>query len=424
MRILDVCPCLPWPLNSGGNAGVFSSLKYLSEDHDFTLVCPIYDERQVPDADQLQAELPRVKVRVVHCFESAPKPSLPVSAARKAARFGRRMLMPPPQIQNGATNSPQYPFNPLPKKLIVAIHEEVQRGVDLFQLEFAEMLPLAAWLPKNIPKLFVHHQIHFVYAERFAETRPDDSYSRYLTEVMRVQEHLHLRDYDAVITMSEQDRQVLLPYVRAEQVFASPSPIPSDVKITEDNPPAFDGRFLFVASEDHAPNVDAFKWLLAEIWPAILQKLPNSKLYVVGKWSEAAKTQSSSQSVIFTGFVPDLAKTLRGGILLVPLRIGSGIRMKIMVAMALGVPVVSTSVGGEGMLLKDGEHLLVGDSVKEFADAAVRLSKDPALHRRLAEAGRAIVSKNFSPEGFRRRRNEIYAVLAGSGGRSPQKPRG
>ena len=97
--------------------------------------------------------------------------------------------------------------------------------------------------------------------------------------------------------------------------------------------------------------------------------------------------------------------------MLAPLRIGSGIRVKIIAAMAQGVPVVSTSVGSEGLLVSDGDELLVRDSESEFAAAATQLASDQILWRRLALAGQAAVSKHYSPEGVRQRRNTIYANL-------------
>src|SRR5207249_3666930 len=111
----------------------------------------------------------------------------------------------------------------------------------------------------------------------------------------------------------------------------------------------FDGRFLVVASEEHGPNRDALEWLRATIWPGIYRQMPAAQLVVVGKWSESAKSKLAVPGMSFSGYVRDPPAMLRGGIMLVPLRIGSGVRVKIIVAMAQGVPVVSTSVGCDAM---------------------------------------------------------------------------
>jgi glycosyltransferase involved in cell wall biosynthesis len=333
--------------------------------------------------------------------------------------LGRRMLNPPipeSNIQKNGAEIPYYPFDPLPAKLIAALQDELLKGVDLFHAESAEMLSLGDWIPKGVPRLFVHPQIHFVYARRFLDARGKSSYSSYIETIIRTQEIAYLQTFDGIVTLSDEDRRALLPYIAPEKLFVSPFPIPADVGIARELPPKFNGRFLFVAAEGHDPNRDALEWMLAKIWPEILRQLPSAKLVVIGKWSDAARAKLSTQSISFTGFVSDLPKALRGGIMLVPLRIGSGIRAKILVALAQGVPVVTTSVGSEGMPFTDGKEVLVRDVETEFAAAAIELSSNPELWRRLAAAGLAAVSKHYSPEGVRQRRNEIYAILASATG--------
>jgi polysaccharide biosynthesis protein PslH len=286
--------------------------------------------------------------------------------------------------------------------------------MDLCQAEFAPMLPLGVWFPREIPRLFVHHQIHFVYAERFLEVH-GGCYTEYLNTVMRVQELAYLQHFDAVVTFSEKDRSALEPHLAPASVFTSPFPIPADVGVARDVPQHFDGRFLFVASDVHDPNHDALEWLISEIWPKIMRQLPSARLIVVGQWSHSWRARFAAPAVSFAGFVRDLPQTLRGGIMLVPVRIGSGIRAKILVALAQGVPVVTTAVGGEGLLARDGEELLVCEEASEFAAAAVRLAEKPALRHRLALAGRAAVCKHYSPQEVRRRRNEIYAAVIANG---------
>ncbi len=390
-------------------------LKCLEKEHQFTLVCPVLDEAGRAYAKELQEQLPLVDVRAVFCNE-VPRANAKLSrrAVKWVVRRGRRLFqspLPPFTAEPVQRCRPYYPFGPVSEKLIVALQEELSKGIDLCQAEFAEMLPLGAWFPKHIPKLFIHHQLHFVYSRRFLEVNGRDSYLDHLDTLWRVHEIAHLQQFDGVVTFSEQDRRILLPWVTPEKVFTSPFPIPADVGVAIELPERFDGRFLFLASEGHDPNRDALDWLLTEIWPNIFRRLPSSRLVVIGDWSESARAKYTTSGVGFVGFVENLSATLRGGIMLVPLRIGSGIRVKIMVAMAQGVPVVSTSVGSEGLLVMDGEELFVRDDGSEFAAAAVQLAREPELWGRLTTAARASVSKHYSPEEVRQRRNEIYAAL-------------
>ena len=414
MRILIASPYLPWPLHSGGNAAQYSTIKCLADDHQFTLVCPIYQPEGEVYARELQAQLPQVAVRAIYCASPSPRPLLPKyvnRVARGIVRRGRRLLNPRSQPPDSRPVQLYYPFDPLPEKLIAALGEELTKGVDLCQAEFAEMLPLGHWFPKHVPKLFIHHQIHFVYAKRYLDVRGRDSYSAYLESMMQAQEQNNLRSFDGVITFSDDDRRALLGCVAPEKLFTSPFPIPADIGIAAELPPSFDGRFLFVASEEHSPNRDALEWMLENIWPEIMRQLPNSRLVVIGNWRKSTKSRLMNRGIFFSGFASDLGAILRGGIMLVPLRIGSGIRVKILVALAQGVPVVTTSIGSEGMFLQDGQQLVVRDTAPDFAAGAVQLAQDPALWRRLAVGGKAAVSTHYSPERVRHRRNEIYAAL-------------
>jgi glycosyltransferase involved in cell wall biosynthesis len=306
---------------------------------------------------------------------------------------------------------PWYPFQPLLEPFIETLREELDRGQDLCQAEFAEMLPLGSWFPDELPKLFIHHQVHFVYAQRFLESHGRTSYGCYLETVMRTQEAAFLRCFDHVIVFGEPDRLALASHLDGSKLSVSPFPIPADVGMAGSIPEGFDGRFLFVGSEEHEPNRNALDWLLAEIWSGIARQLPSAQLAVIGRWSKAARMSYSPSPVSFTGYVADLSHALRGGIMLVPLKIGSGIRTKILAALAQGVPVVTTPVGIEGLALSDGCGCLVRSNPTEFAGAAVQLAQEPELRHQVAFSGMQAVARHYSPEGVHQRRNEIYRTV-------------
>jgi glycosyltransferase involved in cell wall biosynthesis len=153
------------------------------------------------------------------------------------------------------------------------------------------------------------------------------------------------------------------------------------------------------------------EWLLKDIWPRIIKELPAAQLHVIGEWSAEEQSPFARPGVTFRGFVKELSPVLQGGIMLVPLRIGSGLRVKILTALTLGVPVVTTSIGAEGLLVNDGTDILVADSPEPFAAAAVQLAKNPAQWSAMAQAGRTAVKQNYSPAAVRARRNEIYQSM-------------
>jgi glycosyltransferase involved in cell wall biosynthesis len=404
MRILIVAPYLPWPPTSGGSAAQLATLQCLQADHQFTLVVPVYSPVQIEQARELQSRLPKIKVRAVFCGKPAEPPVK--QFLRRAYRLARKFFWPKSSAAPG--NEMFYPFSPLPRELLLAVNEELAAGQDICQVEFAELMPLATWLPDSITKIFILHQLHFTYVARYLAVHGRDAHAEYLAAWMRVQEIAYLQRYDAVIVFSENERRALAPYSEIRSVFTSPFPY-----LEEGRPPAdaaFENKFIFVGAGGHDPNRDALRWLLAAVWPLIQKEIPDAKLMVIGKWDEALQKAFQVSGISFTGFVPDLGAAMRGGIMLVPLRIGGGIRTKILSAMAQGIPVVSTAIGAEGLLVTDGQDLLIRDGAGEFAGAAVQLARQPEPREKIRTTGLATVRRHYSPEQVRARRNEIYRL--------------
>jgi polysaccharide biosynthesis protein PslH len=415
MRILVLTPYLPWPLQSGGNAAVFSTLHCLSEDHEFVLLCPIFTDSQYRAAESLATLLPKVRVRAVVC-ESASGPHKNElflrSLLRMFARCLRRLFNILAPVRLTEAPIPWNPFLPLPRAFVEAITEELEKCPDLVQCEFAEMMPIGILVPPKISRLFVHHQVHHVYTARFLQVHGSSAYASYFSELLRVQEQTYLRSFDAIITFSDDDRQALAAMVEIDRVHISPYPTPVDLGIVSKVSEHFDGRFFFLGSEVHDPNRDALTWLLDEIWPNIAVALPATELVVIGAWGRRWLRRAGVCKVSFPGFVDNLGAFLRGGIMLVPIRIGSGLRTKTLAAFAQGVPVVSTSVGAEGLMASDGVELIIRDSAAEFTAASIELALDGALRRRITEAGLNLLIARYSATSVRRRRNEIYSSLA------------
>jgi glycosyltransferase involved in cell wall biosynthesis len=417
MNILVASIQLPWPPDSGGKVALYSSLSCLRNDHRFTLVCPVWDEKGLSDAAALQAHFPEIKVRGVYCGPAQamipPKDDILLRSFRWGARQYRKWRFAHPVNTAGAkevSEIPYYPFAPLPEAFLDAVAEELSRETDLVQAEFAEMLSLGAWLPRGIPRIFIHHQLHFVYANRFSAVRLRGGYSEYLERIMRVQEEAYLRTFDGVVVFSEDDKRALATLLEEEKVYVSPFPI--ECRSAE---PAerFEPYFTFLGSEEHFPNRDALEWLTTEVWPAISKQMPGCILRVIGSWGEASRARYSRSGVEFVGYVPDLESAVKGSVMLAPLRIGSGIRVKLLDAMIQGVPAVSTSIGCEGIPARDGIDILIRDDASEFASAAVELLNDRELRVRLANAGKSLVARFYSPEQVRKRRNEIYQKVCG-----------
>jgi glycosyltransferase involved in cell wall biosynthesis len=411
MNILVASIYLPWPLDAGGKLALYGSFACLRNDHSFTLICPIWNEKEANDAIEFQARFPEIRVRAINCTSANAfdhtRDDLLLRFFRWGARQYRRRsrATAPALTEEKAPQLPSYPFTLLPEAFVDAVTSEMVRGVDLIQVEFAEMLSIGACLPPEIPKVFIHHQLHFVYAQRFAAARSLSGYSEYLQKVMRIQEEAYLHKFDGVVVFSDEDKRALSGWLKDERIHVSPFPISGGSKVEDE---LFENRFSFVGSEAHFPNLDGLEWLIREVWPEIAKHAPGATLKVIGPWGEASRVRFCGPGIEFSGYVEDLGNAIRGSVMLVPLRIGSGIRVKLLDAMSHGVPAVSTSIGCEGIPAHDGIDILIRDDKLQFAAAAVEILNNSKLRRQIVAAGRDLVAEHYSPERVRRRRNEIY----------------
>jgi glycosyltransferase involved in cell wall biosynthesis len=158
---------------------------------------------------------------------------------------------------------------------------------------------------------------------------------------------------------------------------------------------------VFVGSMDWMPNIDGVVWFVTEVLPLIKRKLPDCSLAVVGRTPgrEVTELAERESGIRITGTVADVRPWLwESKVSIVPLRIGGGTRLKIYEAMAAGTPVVSTTVGAEGLDISPGENILIADEAGAFAEACVRLISDRDERSRLADAARRHVETKHSWE--------------------------
>jgi glycosyltransferase involved in cell wall biosynthesis len=175
-------------------------------------------------------------------------------------------------------------------------------------------------------------------------------------------------------------------------------------KETADDPPTI----LFTATFAYGPNAEAARWLAEEIAPRIRDRSPGATVRLVGRSTPAVDGLAAEPGVTVTGPVPDMADELaRADVVVVPVRSGSGTRLKILEAFAHRVPVVSTTLGAEGLGVVDGVHLLIADTPDAFADACGRLRDDPELRRRLVYAAEGRFRRHFESRVARERIRDL-----------------
>jgi glycosyltransferase involved in cell wall biosynthesis len=205
------------------------------------------------------------------------------------------------------------------------------------------------------------------------------------------------RRADGVAFTSEDDQaqaRALVPGVVSAVV---PNGVDVDHFRRRPGAPADPLRAMFFGTLNYFPNQDGVRYLLADVWPRIAQAVPEARLDVVGPHPTPEVLARRGPRIDVTGPVDDVRVHLeRAGVVVVPLRVGGGTRLKILEAMAMSRPVVSTTIGAEGIAATDGRDILIADDAASFARAVRRVMEDPALATRLGEGGRALVERRYS----------------------------
>jgi polysaccharide biosynthesis protein PslH len=259
-----------------------------------------------------------------------------------------------------------------------------------------------------IPCMLFQHNVESALWKRMArtETHPLRKMS-YQLEAARMfrYERETLSRFHHIVAVSENDRQQMLAMHPSCEITVVPTGV--DIEKFKVVPPATGNppKIVFTGSMDWEPNIDAVEYFCAQVWPRILAEFPGAIFQIVGRNPFAKVRSLASKSVLVTGTVPSVTDYLRDAtVVVVPLRIGGGTRLKIYEAMAMGKALVSTSIGAEGLSFQNGRDLLLADEAPVFAEAILLLLRDAQARRRFeiaaaqlaAQFDWSVVSKQFA----------------------------
>jgi polysaccharide biosynthesis protein PslH len=371
-----------WPLNTGGRQRSFQMLSELARRHQVT-VLTTHGPGDEPD------ELAR---RLAHAEDviSLPYDVPKVGTRRFLAALARSWMS-------------TYPVD-LWKWRVPAFRRRLAglMAATPFDVLVVDFLFSEANLPSSraIPRVYFAHNVEHQIWKRLAgvETRRA---RRALLEIewrkLRRAEHRVVRTTEVTVAVSESDREQFARAVPGAQVDL----VPTGVDTTFFAPmhrPTLPERLVFSGSMDWYPNEDAIRYFAERIWPRLRAARPRLSMTVVGRNPGAGLLEAArAQGITVTGTVKDVRRYIdEAAVYVVPLRVGGGTRLKVFEALAMGKPVVSTTLGAEGLGLVSGEHYVAADGDEPFAQAVLNLLGDADARRSLGAAGRAFVEERYS----------------------------
>ena len=406
-RILFLTQVLPYPLDSGAKTRAYYVLRHLAQRHEVTLVSFV----RADDRPEYIAHLESV----CHAVHTVPMRRSRLRDARAllvAGLTGRSAIIVRDEIGEMSATL---------KRLTR------EKSFDVVHADQTSMAQYALYARSRISNsesrqaarlvLDAHNALHRI-PERMSthERNPLKrlAFRREARALARYEAQAYQR-FDHVVFVAGEDRQVLQKQMSIKDSQFTTIPIcvdPEEKPLIErvQHPRAV----THLGTMFWPPNVEGVLWFAHKVLPRVLAQVPEAQFVVIGKDPprQVRDLDLQARNVQVTGYVPEPAPYLaETAVFIVPLHAAGGMRVKILDAWYWGVPIVSTSIGAEGIAVRDGENILIADTPDTFAQAVVRVLKDPALGERLRQNGRRWVEERYNWRRVYARWDEVYSRL-------------
>jgi sugar transferase (PEP-CTERM/EpsH1 system associated) len=395
MRILIITADLPYPPDQGSYVRCFNLIKNLSHNHDVDLISLHNSSKDEEKIAELEKYCRRVYL-----------------VARK---FQPRVIQIPKVFYRFVRGRPFTVKYTESKDLGRLLYEVTERkDYDVIQFESSELAANLRFVhPRQKAKTIISlYDVNFLRYYRMY--RNEQSFHKRIKYFLTWFPMLNWEPKmallcDKTIVVSEIDKVLIKSLEPRLDVSVVPNGV--DTKAFLPCPLGERGEnILMVGSMENEPNADAAKYFCNQIFPYIKENIPECTLTIVGKNPPVEILQLDvDPRITVKANVIDVKPYYKKNLVsVVPLRSGGGTRLKILESMALGTPVVSTSIGCEGLEAKNGRHILIADDVQDFANKTCTLMTSPALWRDISQSGRELVEEKYDWAGITKRLESIY----------------
>lgn len=393
LKILQISPMVPFPLDNGGRIGIYGITNYLAKrNHRIDFVT----FRKDSDYDYAFGELS--KICTPHILDIDAENSIPGAAANLFSRVPYNIS----KYNNRKLRAflKQYFKNNSPDIVHV---DNLHLGwtYDLIR-EYTDC-----------PIVLREHNVELLIMKRFSEAQQNiflKWYSNLQYKKFLKYEPETCAKFDLCLMITEEDRKFILDMNPEIKTAIIPAGVESSL-LERGTVPVIPYSLYHIGSLKWLPNHDALSWFLKDIFPGVIKELPQVKFYIYGEGSSSFKIDDAvKNNVVIKGWVEDIFEEIKDkDLAVVPLRIGGGMRIKLIELMALGKNILSTSVGSEGINAVPGKHMLTADSAADFRNEIIRHFKSGSGLD--GAKARQFVAENFTWEKVAEKLENLYLYL-------------
>jgi glycosyltransferase involved in cell wall biosynthesis len=393
MKILQLSNRIPYPPKDGGAIGILIFTKeFFAAGHEVSMLAMntpkhYFDPAQLPEHLRNSITIHAVDVNTQLSAVGAF-----IALLKKQSYHLRRFI------------SKQYE-----SKLIELLQNN---RYDVIQLEGLYLSPYVETIRKYSNALIAMraHNVEYKIWERNAENAIGlkKVYLNILTAQLKKYEIERINQYDVLMPVTQQDADIFLSHHCKIPIHVCPAPFSSEIYSYPVNRYKYSSLF-FIGSLDWLPNINGLLWFIKEVWKPLQQKFPELEFHVAGRNMPEEIKKLKENNLIIHGEVEDAYQYMSEySVMIVPLFAGSGIRVKIVEAMALGKAIISTAIGAEGISYTDGKNMMIANTVSEFCEKIAVCIANREVCMKLGAEARKFAEENFSAAETAKKRLEFF----------------
>ncbi|MEQ8907843.1 MAG: glycosyltransferase [Vicingaceae bacterium] len=376
--ILFISTQLPFPPKSGGTVKSFHYVKDLSQRYHLSVACLLKDD----DADYVEEFQKQVKLE--RCLVE------PHQTSRNALTLLKSML--------------GFPCLNVYRNYSVPFKQKVETVISEYDIVLIDHYEVFQYVSKDFKgKVVLHtHNAEFMLWQRMSELESNPIKKALLkNEARRVKKYEQaIFDQSDLVYTTESDQELYKKHGFQLSNFSTTYHLGNDQLLAKEDLKFEETELAltFMGTLSWEPNVDGLLWFLNEVWPTLKTKFPQLIFYILGKEpDERIKKRCANEAqIVFTGFVEDLDDYLKKTrVYLAPLRFGSGMKVKVLEGLYRGVPTVSSSVGAEGLQVKDGQHIMIADTAEGFISKCILLLEEADTWTQLRNQSRKVAAEKY-----------------------------